>query len=81
MLRQPVCSFVKDELRLENSQKFVAIWLEAFAIYSITWAVGGVLSEQGKKELDVAMRSVISKNKGDYSTYSKIKKRQMQTDL
>lgn len=66
---------MKDELRLENSQKFAPIWLEAFAIYAITWAFGVVLTEQGKKELDVALRNVISKNKGDYSTYSKIKKR------
>lgn len=75
--RLPRCSFAESQVRLENALKYTALWLEAFLLYSLVWAFQPVLSEQGRKRLDDALREKYEAGRSDFSTFQKEKKRRL----
>lgn len=42
-------------MRLESALKYTAAWLEAFMIYALVWTFQPVLSESGRKRLDLRL--------------------------
>lgn len=51
-IRPPEHSFVENDLLFELSIKNKNYWIDAFFLYSLVWAFGSILSEQGRREFN-----------------------------
>jgi len=73
--RLPYCDFLSNETRLENSLKYLPIWIEAFIITSITMTFGQILNRVARKRLADGVKERYETVKGDLATYQKAKKK------
>lgn len=63
-------------MRIENSLKFIPMWLEAFTIMSLAWTFQPLLKEKARKELAERIEAKINEGKSDFASYQKNKKKQ-----
>lgn len=46
------------ELNLDDYQKFLISWIQAAAVYSIVWGIGGLLDKTSREQFDHFHRKV-----------------------
>lgn len=46
------------EANIDDYQKFLMSWIQAAAIYSVVWGIGGILDEQSRDAFDRFHRKV-----------------------
>jgi hypothetical protein len=63
-------------MRIENSLKFIPMWLEAFTIMSLAWTFQPLLKEKARKELGERIEAKMTEGKSDFASYQKNKKKQ-----
>ena len=74
--RIAINDFASNDMRIENSLKFIPMWLEAFTIMSIAWTFQPILKEPARKELAAKIEAKITEGRGDFASYQKNKKKQ-----
>ena len=52
-IRPPEHTFVDNDVLFELSIKNKNYWIDAFFLYSLVWAFGSLLNEQGRKEFNL----------------------------
>lgn len=51
------------EANADDYQKFLVSWIQAAAMFAIAWGMGGILSDESRKEFDQFHKKVIVYNK------------------
>ena len=75
--RMAVNDFVSNEMRTENSLKFMPLWMEAFFLTALTASFRSILTPQAQQRFSDAIKVKYEERKGDFSTYQKQKKKQL----
>lgn len=64
--RIAINDFLSNENRVENSLKFLVMWLEAFVLTSIMGTFAPVLSAEARKRLAGKLRVRVEERKSDF---------------
>lgn len=61
--------FSSNDSRIENSLKFLPLWIEAFIITSLTLSFGPILNKQARNRLSERVKAKYEEQKSDFATY------------
>jgi hypothetical protein len=64
--RIAVNDFLSNENRVENSLKFLVMWLEAFLITALVGTFGPIFSSEARNRLAQKLRAKMEERKSDF---------------
>jgi len=65
-VRIAVNDFLSNDNRVENSLKFLVMWLEAFLITSLTGTFGPIFSTEAKNRLAEKLKTRMEERRSDF---------------
>lgn len=67
--------FTTNDTRVENSLKFLPLWIEAFILVAINMTFGPIMDKKARDRLSDQLKVKYEERKGDFATYQKTKKK------
>lgn len=61
--------FSSNDSRIENSLKFLPLWIEAFIITSLALSFGPILNKSARTRLSEKLKVKYEERKSDFATY------------
>lgn len=58
-----------NDSRIENSLKFLPLWIEAFIITALTLSFGPVLNKSARNRLSEKLKVKYEERRSDFATY------------